>query len=181
MKAPPDKCEGVVIWLTGLSGAGKTTLARLLEKTVTEEGRPVQVLDGDDIRKNLSKDLGYCRADRETNMRRIGYVCRLLIQHGVMVIVSAISPYRNVRDEIRCACECRFVEVYVKCPVQSLIQRDAKGLYRRAIAGEIPNFTGISDPYEEPLNGEIVVETDRQSPEESLCAIVETLKRLDYL
>lgn len=173
--------EGFVVWLTGLSGSGKTTLAGLLEKEVSARGLEVEVLDGDAFRAHLGRELGFTRRDRDTNVRRIGYLCQVLKRHRIVTIVAAISPYRNVRDELRAGCEGRFVEVYVKCPLEVLMQRDSKGLYRKAVAGEIQNFTGISDPYEEPLHPEIVVETDWQPPEESRRIIMMTLERLGYL
>ena len=173
--------DGFVVWFTGMSGSGKTTLACMLEKEAYERGLEVEVLDGEVVRTHLSRGLGFIRQDRETNMRRIGFVCQMLRRHRVVAIVAAISPYRTVRDEVRASCTGRFVEVYVKCPLGVLVQRDSKGLYRKALAGEIQNFTGISDPYEEPLHPEIIVETDRQTPEESRRIIVRRLAELGYL
>jgi len=172
--------EGFTLWFTGMSGSGKTTLARLMEKELRARGMKVEVLDGDIIRQNLSKGLGFSKEDRDTNIRRIGFVCKLLTRNGVVAIAAAISPYREVRAEVRRDIG-RFVEVYCKCPLEVLIQRDVKGLYRKALAGEIPNFTGISDPYEEPLNPEVVVETDRETPEESVAKILATLEELGYI
>jgi adenylylsulfate kinase len=172
---------GFVIWMTGLSGAGKTTLARLLEADLRRTGRRVEVLDGDVVRTHLSKGLGFSKEDRDTNIRRIGFVCHLLSRNGVVAIAAAISPYRAIRGEVREMCGGRFVEVYAKCPLAVLQQRDVKGLYKKALAGEIGNFTGISDPYEEPLAPEIVVETDAESPEASVARIRQRLEELGYL
>lgn len=173
--------EGYVVWFTGLSGAGKTTLAHLLEGALRRRGWPVEVLDGDLVRTHLSKGLGFSKEDRDTNIRRIGFVCHLLSRNGVVAIAAAISPYAAVREEVRAMCQGRFVEVYAKCPLPVLAARDVKGLYRKALAGEIANFTGVSDPYEEPANPEVVVETHRETPEASLERIVRALADLDYL
>ncbi len=145
--------RGFTLWLTGLSGAGKSTLAAAVSKELRDRGIPVEVLDGDEVRQNLSKGLGFSREDRDTNIRRIGYVAKLLARNGVAVITAAISPYRTIRDEVREEIGA-FVEVYVKASLDECIRRDTKGLYRRALAGEIPQFTGVSDPYEEPLSPE---------------------------
>ena len=149
--------RGFTLWFTGLSGAGKSTLAEIIEQKLKERGRYVEVLDGDVVRTNLSKGLGFSKEDRDTNIRRIGFVAHLLSRNGVAAITAAISPYRDIRDECR-AMIGNFVEVYVKCPVNVCADRDVKGLYAKAIAGEIKHFTGVSDPYEEPLNAEIVLE-----------------------
>jgi adenylyl-sulfate kinase len=167
--------EGFTLWLTGLSGAGKSTLASAVAGTLGCRGYRVEVLDGDEVRKNLSKGLGFSKEDRDTNIRRIGYVAQLLSRNGVIAIAAAISPYRAVRDEVRRAHCGRFVEVFVDCPLEELVKRDAKGLYAKALAGEIPQFTGVSDPYEPPLAAEIVVRTDRETIEESTAAILEWL------
>lgn len=172
--------EGFTIWLTGLSGAGKTTITRHLEAILREGGNRVEVLDGDVVRTNLSKGLGFSKEDRDTNIRRIGFVCHLLSRNGVIAISAAISPYREVRDEVRGQIG-RFVEVYVKCSLDELVRRDVKGLYEKAIRGEIANFTGVSDPYEAPLNPEVVVETDTESVEESVSKILSALEQLEYL
>lgn len=172
---------GFVVWFTGLSGSGKTTLSRMLEKEFHRRGRRVEVLDGDVVRTHLSKGLGFSKTDRDTNIRRIGFVCQVLSRNGVVAVAAAISPYRVIRDEVRGSCGNRFVEIYVKCPLAVLLQRDEKGLYRRAVAGEIPHFTGISDPYEEPSHPEITVETDRETPEASKAKIVKRLEELGYL
>src|SRR5947199_1894925 len=146
--------KGFTLWLTGLSGAGKTTLTEKLVPELRARAVSVEVLDGDEVRTNLSKGLGFSKEDRDTNIRRIGYVSRLLARNGVGVITAAISPYREVRDEVRRAVEedgAQFIEVFVKCPLEVLKERDVKGLYKKALAGEIEEFTGVSDPYEAPL------------------------------
>lgn len=173
--------RGWVVWFTGLSGAGKTTLAHLLERELRGRGLRVEVLDGDVVRTNLSKGLGFSKEDRDTNIRRIGFVCQLLSRNGVVAIAAAISPYRQVREEVRAMCGGRFVEVYVHCPLDVLAQRDAKGLYRKAMAGEISQFTGVSDPYEEPQHPEVVVDTDRESPAQSVDKILRKLEELDHV
>ncbi|MCL6584687.1 MAG: adenylyl-sulfate kinase [bacterium] len=172
--------KGFTLWFTGLSGAGKTTIAQRVEQTLRERGFKVELLDGDVVRTNLSKGLGFSKEDRDTNIKRIGFVCKLLTRNGVIAIASAISPYREVRDYNRQQIG-DFVEVFVKCPLEICIQRDVKGLYQKALAGEIKNYTGVSDPYEEPLNPEIIVETDRESVEESTAKILAKLTELGYL
>jgi adenylyl-sulfate kinase len=168
--------EGFTLWFTGLSGAGKSTLANLLADQLRERGHRVEVLDGDEVRTNLSKGLGFSKEDRDTNIRRIGYVCKLLARNGVIAISAAISPYREVRDEVRSQHQ-RFFEVYVKCPLDTLVERDVKGLYRKALKGEIGNFTGVSDPYEEPFSPELVVESHRETPEQSLGRLLQSLEQ----
>ncbi len=173
--------RGFTVWFTGMSGAGKTTLAHRLVGALKARGvKRIELLDGDVIRTNLSKGLGFSKEDRDTNIRRIGWVCEVLTRNDVVAVASAISPYREVRDEVRQQIG-RFVEVYVKCPVDVLIDRDVKGLYKKALAGEIQNFTGISDPYEEPANPEVVVETDKESIDESLSKILLALEELGYI
>ena len=171
--------RGFTIWFTGLSGAGKSTISEKLEPLLRERGCKVEQLDGDIVRMNLSKGLGFSKEDRDTNIRRIGFVAHLLQRNGVAVICSAISPYREIRDENR-ALIGDFVEVYAKCPIEVLAERDVKGLYKKAIAGELPNFTGVSDPYEEPLNAEVVIETDKETEQESLHKLVAKLEELGY-
>jgi adenylyl-sulfate kinase len=166
--------DGLVLWLTGLSGAGKSTIAERVAADLRRRGRRVEVLDGDAIRENLSKGLGFSKEDRDTNIRRIGYVAELLARNGVVVIVAAISPYRAVRDEVRARID-RFVEVHVHCSLDELVRRDVKGLYRRALAGEIPHFTGVSDPYEEPLDPEVVFDTAFESVDESVLRVLAAL------
>jgi adenylyl-sulfate kinase len=172
--------SGFTIWFTGLSGAGKTTIAHQLDQVLRERGHKVEMLDGDVVRTHLSKGLGFSKEDRDTNIRRIGFVCHLLSRNGVVAIASAISPYRDIRDEVRAEIG-DFVEVYVKCPLEVLTERDVKGLYAKAIKGEIPNFTGVSDPYEEPLNAEVVLETDKETEAESLAKLIAKLEELGYL
>jgi ATP sulfurylase/adenylyl-sulfate kinase len=171
---------GFTIWLTGLSGAGKSTLARALETALRERQRHVEVLDGDEVRENLSKGLGFSKEDRDTNIRRIAYVARLVSRSGGIAITAAISPYRAVRDEARSQVG-RFVEVFVRCPLDVLVQRDTKGLYARALRGEIAQFTGVSDPYEAPLAAEVVVDTDIEAVEESTKKVLKKLESLGYL
>jgi len=168
--------NGFVIWLTGLSGAGKTTLAQALSTRLTALGKRVETLDGDEVRENLSRGLGFSQQDRETNIRRIGFVARLLARNGVVVLGAAISPYRQSRGDVRRSIEnegLRFLEVFVRCPIETLIDRDVKGLYAKALSGEVKQFTGISDPYEEPLAPDIVVDTSKESVEESTAKILE--------
>jgi adenylylsulfate kinase len=172
--------QGFTLWFTGLSGSGKTTLARAVESVLRERELKVEVLDGDVVRTNLSKGLGFSKEDRDTNIKRIGFVCKLLTRNGVVAIGSAISPYREVRDFIRRDIG-RFVEVYCQCPLEVLVERDVKGLYQKALAGEIENFTGVSDPYEEPLHPEVVVNTGTESHEQSLAKILSKLEELSYV
>ncbi len=169
--------SGFTIWLTGMSGAGKSTISEILVERLRALGRKVEPLDGDVVRTHLSKGLGFGKEDRDTNVRRIGFVCELLSRNGVVAIAAAISPYRAVREEIRARIP-SFVEVFVSCPVEVVAARDVKGLYRKAQAGEIPQFTGISDPYEPPLHPEVVVNTSRETPVESTERILATLERL---
>jgi adenylyl-sulfate kinase len=154
--------NGFVVWFTGLSGAGKSTLATRLAEEVRARGLHVEVLDGDEMRTHLSKGLGFSKEDRDTNVRRIGYVAKLVSRSGACAIAAAISPYRAVRDEQR-AQIARFVEVYCRCDLATLTSRDPKGLYRRALAGEIGGFTGVDDPYEAPEHAEVVVDTATES------------------
>src|SRR5712691_3399836 len=176
--------KGFTLWFTGLSGAGKTTLARFVEQELRARGLPVEVLDGDEIRTNLSKGLGFSKEDRDTNIRRIGYVCRLLSRNGVAAISAAISPYREVRDEVRRLIEAdgaEFIEVFVNCPIEVLAERDVKGLYKKALAGELAGFTGVSDPYEEPFAPEVVIESNREAVEFSVTKILRELERRNLL
>jgi adenylyl-sulfate kinase len=162
--------RGFTIWLTGLSGAGKSTLAEHLTSRLRALDAKVELLDGDIVRTHLSHGLGFSRQDRDTNIRRIGFVAELLARNGVIVIVAAISPYRDVREEVKRRIR-HFIEVHVDCPIEVLTARDTKGLYKRALAGEIGNFTGISDPYESPENPSVVVRSDRETVDESVAKI----------
>lgn len=172
--------KGFTIWFTGLSGAGKTTVSKLVEEELRRRGRKVEVLDGDVVRTNLSKGLGFSKEDRDINIRRIGFVCHILSRNGVAALAAAISPYREIRDENRKLIG-EFVEVFCKCPLDVLVERDVKGLYKKAIAGEIKNFTGVSDPYEEPTTPEVVCNTDVEAPEESAAKVIAKLEELGYL
>jgi adenylyl-sulfate kinase len=172
--------KGFTLWFTGLSGAGKTTLASRVREVLLERGLKVEVLDGDVVRQNLSKGLGYSREDRDINIRRIGFVCHLLTRNDVVAIAAAISPYKAIRDENR-ALIGQFVEVYCECDVPTLMARDPKGLYERALKGEIQNFTGISDPYEPPENPEVVVDTATEDVETSVNKILATLEAMAYI
>jgi adenylyl-sulfate kinase len=172
--------RGFTVWLTGLSGAGKSTIASELERRLRERELGVEVLDGDVVRTHLSKGLGFSKEDRDTNIRRIAFVASLLTRHGVAVVTAAISPYRAVRDEARQMIG-RFVEVYVECPLDELTRRDVKGLYAKALRGEIANFTGVSDPYEPPLAPEVVARTDRETVAESVGKILAALEAKGYL
>jgi adenylylsulfate kinase len=169
--------RGFTVWFTGLSGAGKTTLAEAVSRVLIDLALRVEVLDGDEVRTNLSRGLGYSKEDRDTNVRRIGYVSRLLSRNGVAVLVAAISPYRDVREEVRRAHETPFVEVFVECPLEELIRRDRKGLYSKALRGEVRNFTGVSDTYEPPTSPDIHLQTDRELSEESARRVIESLRR----
>jgi adenylyl-sulfate kinase len=180
---PMGRCgvhKGFTLWFTGMSGAGKSTISGLLEKRLRELGAEVEVLDGDVVRTHLSKGLGFSKEDRDENIRRIGFVCELLSRHGVIAIAAAISPYRAIREEVRARIP-DFVEVYVECPVEVLAERDVKGLYKKAFAGEIPQFTGITDPYEPPSAPEVVVNSSTETPEQSVDRIWATLENLGLI
>lgn len=172
--------KGFTLWFTGLPCSGKSTLARGVEAILLERGMNVEVLDGDEVREHFSKGLGFSKQDRDTNIRRIGYVAKLLSRNGVVAVGAAISPYKDVRNEVR-SWHDRFVEVYVKAPVDILKERDVKGMYKKALAGEIKHFTGVDDPYEPPDNPEVLVETDKESVEESVNKIVRTLELMAYI
>ena len=164
--------SGLTLWFTGLSGAGKSTIAELVETELRDRGERVEVLDGDLVRQNLSKGLGFSKEDRDTNIRRIAFVADLLSRNGVVAITAAISPYRATRDEARALMDGRFVEIHVKASVEECSRRDVKGLYERAFAGEIKEFTGVSDPYEEPLAPEVALDTERETPEQSAAKVL---------
>ena len=172
--------KGFTVWFTGLPCSGKTTVADQLVQKILSRGRNVENLDGDVVRTNLSKGLGFSKEDRDTNIRRIGFVCKLLTRNGVATIAAFVSPYREVRDYNRREIG-NFVEVYAKCPLEVCIERDVKGMYKKALAGEIKDFTGISDPYEEPLKPEVILETDKETLEESVRKVIVTLEKLGYL
>jgi len=172
--------RGVTIWLTGLSGAGKTTITHALEAKLQAGGYDIEVLDGDVVRTNLTKGLGFSKEDRDENIRRIGFVAHLLTRHGVIVLVSAISPYRSIREEVRGKIG-DFVEVFVNAPLSVCEGRDVKGLYQKARSGEIKGFTGIDDPYEPPTNPEVECRTDLEELEESVAKVWQKLVELGYL
>ena len=172
---------GATLWFTGLSGSGKTTVSNILEETLKRSGYKVEVLDGDVVRTNLSKGLGFSKEDRDINIKRIGFVCNLLTRNDVIAIAAAISPYREVRDSVREMIGDSFIEIFCECPLEVLVERDVKGLYKKALAGEIKNFTGVSDPYEEPLNPEITVFSGKETPEESAERIIQYLIENGYV
>lgn len=168
------------IWFTGLPCSGKSTIANRVAEILKNKGYKVEQLDGDVTREYLSKGLGFTKEDRDENIRRVGFVAKLLTRNGVFVTAAFVSPYREIRDEIRKEIG-NFVEVYVKCPVEVCIERDVKGMYKKALKGEIKNFTGIDDPYEEPLNPEVIVETDKETVEESVGKVMRKLAELGYI
>ncbi len=173
--------KGFTLWFTGLSGSGKTTITNQLVKELRKRDVSLEVLDGDIVRENLSKGLGFSKEDRDTNIRRIAFVANLLSRHGVPVITAAISPYKEIRNEAREMMDDRFIEVYAKASVEVCEQRDVKGLYAKARSGEIKEFTGVSDPYEPPENAELVIETETQSPEESAQQILTYLEERELI
>lgn len=176
--------KALTIWLTGLPCSGKTTLANLLFRSLQDEGiTQAEVLDGDVVRTHLSKGLGFSRADRDTNIRRIGWVCQVLTKHGISSIVAAVSPFRAGRNDVRAMIEKvggpgSFIEVWVRCEVEECIRRDVKGMYAKALRGEIQQFTGVSDPYEEPLDADVVVDTNAETPSKSVSRILEVVNRV---
>ncbi len=172
--------KACTIWFTGLPCSGKSTIANRVAEILKNKGYKVEQLDGDVTRKYLSKGLGFTKEDRDENIRRVGFVAKLLTRNGVFVTAAFVSPYREIRDEIRKEIG-NFVEVYVKCPVEVCIERDVKGMYKKALKGEIKNFTGIDDPYEEPLNPEVIVETDKETVEESVGKVMRKLAELGYI
>jgi adenylyl-sulfate kinase len=172
--------KGFTLWFTGVPCSGKSTLSRRVERVLRDRGMKVEVLDGDEVRQNLSKGLGFSKEDRDTNIRRIGYVCNLLTRNDVVAIAAAVSPYRSVRNENRKLIG-RYVEVYVRCPVEVTRERDVKGMYRMVAEGKMKSFTGVDDPYEEPESPEVIVETDAESIDQSVAKILYTLVALGYL
>jgi adenylylsulfate kinase len=173
--------RGFTLWFTGLSGAGKTTIADIVERELRGRHGKVEVLDGDIVRTNLSKGLGFSREDRDTNVLRIGFVADLLTRNGVGVIVSAISPFKEVRDQVRRNVGEDFIEIFVDAPLEVCAERDVKGLYKKAFAGEIPQFTGVSDPYEPPASPELHIKTNEEEPHESARRVIARLEELGYL
>jgi adenylyl-sulfate kinase len=172
--------KGFTLWFTGLSGAGKSTISEKIYKRLKNEGAKVELLDGDIVRTHLSKGLGFTKEDRDTNVRRIGFVSELLSRNGVIAVVAAISPYREVREELRGRIG-NFVEVYVHCPVEVLAKRDVKGLYKKALAGEIGSFTGVSDPYEPPANPEVTVDSSKEPVEASVERVWSRLREMGLI
>ncbi len=172
--------QAFTLWFTGLSGSGKSTLSALVAPILRERGAKVEVLDGDEVRTNLSKGLTFSKEDRDINVRRIGWVCHLLTRNGIWAISAAISPYRNVRDDNRKLIE-NFIEIYVQCSIEKLAERDVKGLYKKALAGEIPQFSGVSDPYEPPLHPEVTVSSETETVEQSLAKIIGYLESKGYI
>jgi len=172
--------KGFTLWFTGLSGAGKSTISELVFARLRQSGAKAELLDGDVVRTHLSKGLGFSKEDRDTNIRRIGFVCELLTRNGVIAVVAAISPYREVREEVRRQIG-NFVEVYVHCPIEVLAERDVKGLYRKALQGEIASFTGVSDPYEPPLNPEVTVDSSKETVDQSVERVWAKLRAMELI
>jgi adenylylsulfate kinase len=168
---------GLTLWLTGLSGAGKSTLGTLVASELRARGHRVELLDGERVREQLSVELGFSKEDRDSHVRRLAFVAHLLSRNGVIVIVAAISPYRTARDEARALMDGRFVEVHVQASLDECVRRDVKGLYARALRGEIANFTGVSDPYEEPLAPDLVIDTEADTPQASAAKVLAILER----
>lgn len=172
--------RGVTLWFTGLPCSGKSTVSQIIYDELKKRGGRVELLDGDEVRTRLTKGLGFSKEDRDENIRRIGYVCHLLTRNGVIAIAAAISPYRAIRDEVRKMVG-SFVEIYADCPLEVCIQRDVKGMYKKALAGEMKAFTGISDPYEPPLHPEVTLRTDQETPEASAARLLRRLEEMGYL
>ncbi len=173
--------KGATVWFTGLPSSGKSTIAHRVEKILREKGRKVEVFDGDVIRKNLCSDLGFSKEDRDTNIKRIAFVCKLMTRNDVVAIAAAISPYRETRDYARNEIGKDFLEVYVRAPLSVCKERDVKGMYKKALNGEIKGFTGVDDPYEEPLNPELILHTDKESIEDSVQRVMNELENRGYL
>jgi adenylyl-sulfate kinase len=171
-----DRTQGFTLWFTGMSGAGKSTLAAAVRDLLVAAGHRVEVLDGDQVRQHLSEGLGFSKADRDTNVRRVGLIARLLARNGVVAITAMISPYRDTRDEVRRSHEAPFIEVFVDCSLEELVRRDSKGLYAKALRGEIEHFTGVSDPYEPPLTPDLHLHTDAEGVEDSVMEIIAVLR-----
>ncbi len=174
------KSKGFTLWFTGLPCSGKSTLAELLKPELERRGRTVDILDGDVVRTHLTKGLGYSKEDRDENIRRIGFVCKLISRHGGIAIAAAISPYRAIRDEVRGTME-NFIEIYVDTPLELCQQRDVKGMYKKALAGEMKDFTGVSAPYEAPANPEITIHTQQEAPADSAARILHTLEKMGLI
>lgn len=172
--------NGFTVWFTGLPSSGKSTLAKVLRDEIEKKNRHVEILDGDEVRLRLSKGLGFSKKDRDENIRRISYVANIITRCGAVALTCAISPYKSIRQEAREEIQ-DFIEVFVDCELEQCIKRDLKGLYKKALSGEIKNFTGISDPYEKPDNPEITVNTSSETIEQSLKKIVSGLTKLGYL
>ncbi|MFC2040828.1 adenylyl-sulfate kinase [Chloroflexota bacterium] len=172
--------RGFTVWFTGLPGSGKSTVANTLADRLKEKGHRVERLDADIIRKHLWPELGYSKEDRDENIRRAAFLAKLLTRNGIITVTSFIAPYRELREYARKEIG-DFIEVYVKCPLEVCMQRDPKGLYQKALAGEIPNFTGISDPYEEPTSPEILIESDKETLQESIAKVMDKLEKLGYI
>ena len=168
------------LWFTGLSGAGKSTLSLRVAEELRRRQQKVEILDGDEVRTHLSRGLSFSKEDRDINIRRIGYVCKLLTRNGVWAVSAAISPYRDVRNEIRKDIG-QFLEIYVECSIEKLAERDVKGLYKKALAGDIKNFTGVSDPYEPPLSPDVVVNSGKETVDESVAKIMSFLEKKAFL
>jgi adenylyl-sulfate kinase len=172
--------SGFTLWFTGLPCSGKTTLAKLVEQELRKRGKKVERLDGDIVRQSLTKDLGFSKEDRDKNIERVTFVAKLLSRNGIATLVSFVSPYREKREQARRECT-NFVEVYVKCALEVCEERDVKGMYKAARRGEIKNFTGVNDPYEEPLNPELILETDKEAPHESVAKVIAKLEEMKLI